>query len=389
MNEESKAIARRGVTGTDDATMTKVDHGAELQTSAETARALAEIQSAMVMAKRFPRDLDLCADKLMALCRRPSFARKAYYSFKRAQRAIAGPSVWLTRQAASKYGNIRSGFRVLRNDGENVLVEGFAFDLETNAMFSEQAEFPFLIQRAIWEDGQKVDTEWIKPDMRDGRELINKHGAICERNAQSRVLPVDYVNDAYELCIETVAKGEGDQVARVKKARVLFAEFGVEPEHVQQWLCKYRDVENAPLKSLTSEEFAALVGVYNAIKDGSSNVNEHFELKAPKSNNDDDEEPKPKAKKPKAKKPNAKAGKSNDHQGHDNAPTGAEPPDNSERQTLIDEIIQMSMERMKTSKGAWKLIGTCGGGNDIKELMKKATDVLGDVYSKVKAECDG
>lgn len=81
--------------------------GSELATTGAAAKERAEIESAIIVAKKFPRNEEACFQKLMKAASRSSFAEDATYSFPRGDTNVTGPSVNLAREAARIWGNIR------------------------------------------------------------------------------------------------------------------------------------------------------------------------------------------------------------------------------------------------------------------------------------------
>jgi len=61
-------------------------------------REIAEVQAAMVIAKRFPRDPIEAMDRILHACTRSTLAESALYSYSRGGSDITGPSIRLTCQ---------------------------------------------------------------------------------------------------------------------------------------------------------------------------------------------------------------------------------------------------------------------------------------------------
>jgi len=156
----------------------------ELNTAALTASAVQELQATIAVVLQFPRDERKAWEGLLATCQRPAFAEKATYKFPRGNADVTGPSVNLAREAARVWGNIRYGVDILRDDEHSVHLRGWAWDAQTNNKTSLDASFRKLIYRK--------KGGWVKPDERDLRELINRHGAFLERNCLLKLLPLDF-----------------------------------------------------------------------------------------------------------------------------------------------------------------------------------------------------
>ena len=146
-----------------------------------------EIESAITVALRFPRNEDDAYGMMIKAAKRPTFQEKAIYKYPRGGQDIKGPSVNLAREFARVWKNLRYGFEVVTETEERCHVRGFAWDMETNTKVVQDASFKLLVYRK--------GRGWVEPDERDKRELINKHGSICERNCLLKVLPRDMVED--------------------------------------------------------------------------------------------------------------------------------------------------------------------------------------------------
>ena len=238
--------------------------GKELSTTAAVSSAQHEIQSAIIIAKRMPRNEAMCFQKLMTASMRPSFAEDAEYRFPRGKKEdgtpnyVTGPSVNLAREAARIWGNIRFGLSVVRDDDETRLIRGWAWDVETNTKVEVEDDFQKLIQRK-----QKGgETKWVIPDERDLRELTNRRGAILLRNAILQVLPKDLIEDALMQCGRTREEGATkDPDATRKRLIVDFGSIAVTVEMLEKKL-------GHPFAQSTGKELAELRGICKSIMDG-------------------------------------------------------------------------------------------------------------------------
>ena len=101
--------------------------------AAMTERQRAEVESAMTIAKRFPRDEHKAFTSLMKSLQRPKLAEAAQYRFPRGGKEVTGASVALCRAIAAAWGNIQYGLEILDSSGDTVHICGYAWDIETNA----------------------------------------------------------------------------------------------------------------------------------------------------------------------------------------------------------------------------------------------------------------
>ena len=102
--------------------------GAEMAIS----RQAQEVQAAMVIAKRFPRDEIEAQTRILQACERIVLAEKAEYSYLRGGEKVTGPSIRLAEVLARYWGNIDFGIIELeQRTGESTMM-AYAWDLETN-----------------------------------------------------------------------------------------------------------------------------------------------------------------------------------------------------------------------------------------------------------------
>jgi hypothetical protein len=246
---------------------TRSEQTSELAPTAGAAEKQFEIQSAITVAKRFPRNEDGAFQKLMKAADRTSFAEDAGYSFPRGGQTVEGPSVNLAREAARVWGNIRYGLEVIRDDEESRQIRGWAWDLESNVKVTAEDEFRKLIYRK--------KGGWIRPDERDLRELTNRRGAILIRGCVLQILPKDLIEDAMERCKATLRKSAAqDPEAARKKIILAFSEIRVTPEMLEQKL-------GHPLAQCSPAEIADLRTIYKSIADGNSTWAEYVEPQKP------------------------------------------------------------------------------------------------------------
>jgi hypothetical protein len=257
----------------------------ELAPSAAMMEKQTEIQGAIIVARRFPRNEEAAFERLMRSSRRTSFAEEAEYSFPRGGATVTGPSVSLAREAARVWGNIRYGLEIVLDTSEERHIRGWAWDLETNTKVAAEDFFAKLIQRKQKGGG---GAQWVKPDERDLRELTFRRGAILVRNCLLQLMPRDLIEDAREQCRTTLAKQAAQDPDAARKAVLrAFSEINVTAEQVQTYL-------GHPVGQSTPEEIAELRAVYQSIRDGNSTWAEYVkrdEAAAPQADQLDDLRP--------------------------------------------------------------------------------------------------
>jgi len=239
----------------------QTENGYALTEVAHESAATSEVQGAMLLAKRFPRNEDACFSRSMTSCQRRSFADKAMYSFPRGGSKITGPSVSLARDLARIWGHMRWGVHVIAESETDRTIRAWAWDVEANNKVEADDCFKKLIFR---KNKGGEGGRWIEPDERELRELSNRRGALAVRNCLLQLLPKDLVEDACAECQKTMEKEFGADPASTRKAVVkAFAAIGVAVERLEDYL-------GHPLSECSPNEITDLRKVYKSISDGQS-----------------------------------------------------------------------------------------------------------------------
>lgn len=261
MNEKSMELVPQDNGGT-----------TELAMSATAAAAMHEVQGAIIIARKFPRNEDAAYGKIIKSCERPAFAAVARYRFPRGGKIVEGLSIKAALELARAWGNIRYGLDILTEDDESRTIRGWAWDMESNVRTHFDDHFKKLVQRKVKGTSK---TEWLVPDERDMRELNNRRGAICVRNAILNLIPPDFKFEAEETVKKTlrgdIAKDRGDHAKRIIRA---FGTLNVSVEELELYL-------GHPVSHASDEEIANLRTIYQSIDDGNSAWAEYAKTATP------------------------------------------------------------------------------------------------------------
>jgi len=261
-------------------------------------RETAEVQSAMVIAKRFPRDEKMAMDRVLNACTREGLAAAARYEYARGGTDISGPSIRLAEALATCWGNIQHGIRELeqvRNpdgSGESV-IEAFCWDVETNVRSTKTFKVPHIRYSR-----NKGNTKLEDP--RDIYEGVANQGARRLRACILAIIPGDVTDAALKQCDLTLAAKVKLTPDRIKSMLEKFSEVGVTKAQVEKKIQRRVD-------TITPAQFVNLGNIYNSVKDGMSVAGDWFEALP----EDKPAEPKPGKKKlgdvlpPKAEEPGA------------------------------------------------------------------------------------
>lgn len=155
-----------------------------------------EVQAAMVVAKRFPRDEVLAMDRILKACQRTSLAAAAVYEYPRGGETVTGPSIRLAEALAQNWGNVDFGVIELEQRPGESQVMAYAWDLETNTRQSKVFTVPHIRQT-------KSGSYPLK-DPRDIYEMVANQGARRMRACILGVIPGDVVDAAIAQCDKTL-----------------------------------------------------------------------------------------------------------------------------------------------------------------------------------------
>lgn len=231
----------------------------------EKSRAVQEVQAAMIVAKRFPRDLTASYTRIMKSCERLSLAQSATYAYARGGQTVTGPSIRLAEVLAQNYGNLDFGVIELeRRDGSSI-AEAYCHDLETNVR--QRKIFTVGHVRDVKGGGKALTTE------RDIYEIVANMGARRLRACILGIIPGDFVDDAVARCKKVVAIGDKhDPIeARLRRVALAFDGLSVTQEMLEKRLGHKWSETNG-------EELAELQSIFNALKDKTARREEFFEF---------------------------------------------------------------------------------------------------------------
>lgn len=240
-------------------------------TSSDETRAEQEVQAAMIVAKRFPRDELAATDRILKVCTRTTLAETAMYAYPRGGSMITGPSIRLAEALAQTWGNLHFGIREQSQANGESIVEAFAWDLETN---TKQVKV-FAVKHKRKARGAYVNLN----DPRDIYEMVANYSARRLRACILGVIPGDVVEAAVRQCEVTQANSTGVPAEEIKKLVSAFEPLGVTAEQLRKRL-------GHNLESTIAAEIISLRKVYTSIKDGMSAVADWFDVEPAKNATD-------------------------------------------------------------------------------------------------------
>lgn len=230
-----------------------------------TSRAAQEVQAAMVIAKKFPRDEAAAYARIMQACQRKGLAEEATYAYKRGGSMVTGPSIRLAEALAGAWGNMDSGVIELEQKNGESQVMAYAWDLESNRRETIVFTVP---HKRVTKQG-----EYPLTDPRDVYELVMNQAARRLRACILKCIPADVRDDAVRECEKTLSGGGKEPIAdRVRKMVTAFVDLGVTQEMIEARLTH-------PIGAIAEAELAQLRSIYTSLRDGVSRREDWFTLK--------------------------------------------------------------------------------------------------------------
>ena len=220
----------------------------------ESQRAVQQVQAAVVLAKKFPRDITRSTGKILESCKRKTLADVACYEYPRGGKTITGPSIRLAEMMAQNWGNLDFGVMELEQRNGESTVMAYCWDLETNTRQSKI--FQVKHERFTKQGIVKLS------DPRDIYEMVANLGARRLRACILGIIPGDIVDSAVDECDKTLAgKNTTPLIDRIKSMVEKFKDVDVTQADLETFLQHKAD-------ECTEREIIRLGKVFNTLKDG-------------------------------------------------------------------------------------------------------------------------
>ena len=238
------------------------------QTEMMISRQAQEVQAAMVIAKKFPRDEVESYNRIMQSCKRKSLAESAMYEYPRGGTKVTGPSIRLAESMAQNWGNLDFGITELeQRDGESQVM-AYAWDLETNTRQVKIFSVPHV------RSTKKGNVPLTDP--RDIYEMVANQGARRLRSCILGIIPGDVVEAAVREGQKALVSGNDKPlIDRVRDGIRLFEEkFSVTQDMIEKYIgCK--------CEAFSENDMIRLNNVYRSLRDGMASREQYFDLPTP------------------------------------------------------------------------------------------------------------
>jgi hypothetical protein len=218
-----------------------------------------EIDIQIATAHRFPRSIVRFKEEVLSMATIDAeTAESCFYVIPRAGKSIEGPSIRLMEIAASAWGNIRYGSRVVGEDNEFITSQGIAHDLEKNVSITIEVK-----RRITDSKGKRYGADMIGVTSMAG-------SAIARRNALLGVIPRAFINPIYDE-VKKVAVGTQMTLNQKREnAIAFFGKMGITPDRIFERL----EVEGK--EDITLAHLETLIGLKTAIKDNEISIDLAF-----------------------------------------------------------------------------------------------------------------
>jgi hypothetical protein len=236
----------------------------ETAISVEQTRAMQQVQAAVIMAKKFPRDENEAFNRIMKACKRPTLAKVANYKYPRGDTQVSGPSIHLAKAIAKAWGNIDFGIVELSQQNGESEILAYCWDLETNVQEKKQ----FTVKHARY---SKAGGLTKLTDPRDIYEVAANNGARRLRACILGVIPQDVIDAAVKECRKTLDGDNQEPLSdKIRRCVAQFSEISVSQEMIEKRL-------GHKMEAMTREQLIDLGEIFNAIKDKIGKVEDYFE----------------------------------------------------------------------------------------------------------------
>lgn len=233
-------------------------------TAVEQSRAVAEVEAAIVVALRHPRNIDTATAEMQRSGGQRSLAEKAFFRYSRGGGQISGPSVQLARELARCFGNVQYGLTEMRRDDEygQSEMQAWCWDVQANTRSSTTFIVPHI--RDTKEGPKQLS------DMRDIYENNANMGARRLREMIFAILPGWFTEDAVEACNATLRGDDEDLPERVQNCIRGFRNMGVTERQLAQKI-------GYPVAKWTGYDLATLTVIYRSLQRSETRAEDEFE----------------------------------------------------------------------------------------------------------------
>lgn len=233
--------------------------------------AKAEIDTMISTAKAYPRTVTRCIEEAVALATiSEEVAASCIYSLPRKDKdgnrvEVKGETIRLAEIMLACWGNMHAATRIVEVAEKHITTEGVCWDLEKNV----KVTMPDKV--SIW-FGEKGGKGGYRAN-NDMQIMLSKaSSAKSFRNAVFKVIPKTFVNMVYQ---EAIKKAIGDTKTLNSKITTVvgkLVKMGINKEEMMEFF------GHKTLNDFTPDDYASLIGIGTALKDGMVKPEEVFAM---------------------------------------------------------------------------------------------------------------
>lgn len=232
----------------------------------------AEVDMQIATAKRFPRSVSNFIEEAKSLVvLSEEIAGDCMYALPRGGKTITGPTARLAEIVASCWGNCKAGARVVSEERGFIVAQGVFYDLERNVAITYEVK-----RRITDKHGKRYNDDMIAV-------TANAACSIALRNAVFKGVPKAFWSMIYDEA-RRCAVGDVETLGS-KRAKMMgvFNKMGVKESQV------FAVVQVKGVDDIGLDELAILRGIYTAIKDGETTIEQAFAAEQEKSSDKDED----------------------------------------------------------------------------------------------------
>lgn len=229
----------------------------------EEARAQSDAKNKLLLAMANPRDEARALSRMLDVCKRQNFAKKAFYSYSRGGgNTVKGLSIRAAEEMARLWGNLEYGLKELSQDNGKSEMQAYCWDLETNTMSVQN----FTNKHAR-------DVNGTVKELKSLRDIYEINANMGARRLRARILAIipDYiVEEVIEECNKTLRGNNDIPLAdRANSMVKQFKKIGVTIEMIEKRLGK-------SVSQMTPDDFVEYISIYNSIIDKMQTIDDWF-----------------------------------------------------------------------------------------------------------------
>lgn len=218
-----------------------------------------EIDTQIATAKRYPRSIKTFLNESRQMVTlTEDIAGDCIYALPRDGKTIEGPSARFAEILVSAWGNCRAGARVISEDDRFVTAQGVFLDLQHNTAITYEVK-----RRITNKYGRKFKDDMVGV-------TSNAACSIALRNAVLKGIPKAFWRTLYDDARKTAIGDATTLVSRRTNMMQAFGKMGVTPDLI------FTKLQIAGVEDISLDHLAVLRGVFTAIKDGETTIDQVF-----------------------------------------------------------------------------------------------------------------